>query len=202
MSRHRENKGDIILQAAQEEFLEKGFDGARTVDIAKRAGFTHAMLHYYYNTKEELFEQVVARIFVIFKRSVVDSFLDESTNLRERVRNGIARHFDFIAENPLLPRFLLCELPRHKEFYPMFRNYIIPQLSSMKEYISGEIAKSNPDNSDVSIKLFHYFFDIISMNVASVMTAPIIEGISDIDPQQFISDRKEHILSMLDNIPL
>ena len=53
------NSQDRILKAAEEEFLMKGFAGARTTEIAKQAGVTHAMLHYYFNTKEQLFEQVM-----------------------------------------------------------------------------------------------------------------------------------------------
>ncbi|MBP7180930.1 MAG: TetR/AcrR family transcriptional regulator, partial [Dysgonomonadaceae bacterium] len=44
-----------ILEAAEAEFLEKGFGNAKIVSIAKRAGISHTMLHYYYSTKEELF---------------------------------------------------------------------------------------------------------------------------------------------------
>ena len=49
-----------ILQAAEKEFFEKGYAGARTVSIAEAAGVTHAMLHYYFRTKDKLFEQIVA----------------------------------------------------------------------------------------------------------------------------------------------
>ena len=47
-----------ILQAAEEEFLQKGLEGARTTTIAERAGVTHAMLHYYFRTKGMLFERI------------------------------------------------------------------------------------------------------------------------------------------------
>ena len=42
------NKEEEILKAAEAEFLEKGFAASRTVEIARRAGVTHAMLHYYF----------------------------------------------------------------------------------------------------------------------------------------------------------
>ena len=48
-----------ILQAAEEEFLLKGLEGARTTAIAERAGVTHAMLHYYFRTKNMLFERII-----------------------------------------------------------------------------------------------------------------------------------------------
>lgn len=44
-----------ILQAAEHEFLTKGYAGARTTSIAEAAGVTHAMFHYYFRTKDKLF---------------------------------------------------------------------------------------------------------------------------------------------------
>jgi len=42
------------LSAAQLEFAEKGFDGARMHSIALRAGVNKALLHYYFHSKEML----------------------------------------------------------------------------------------------------------------------------------------------------
>src|SRR5262245_26835300 len=51
-----------ILAAAEEEFAAAGYDGARTVAIARRAGVTHAMLHYYFDTKAALHRAVLERV--------------------------------------------------------------------------------------------------------------------------------------------
>jgi TetR/AcrR family transcriptional regulator len=48
-----------ILDAAEDEFAEHGFHGSRMVAIAKRAGVTHGLLHYYFDSKDHLYEQVV-----------------------------------------------------------------------------------------------------------------------------------------------
>ena len=53
------NKEQEILEAAEREFIAKGFAGARTTSIAEAAGVTHAMLHYYFRTKEQLFERIL-----------------------------------------------------------------------------------------------------------------------------------------------
>jgi AcrR family transcriptional regulator len=49
------NTEQIILEAAEAEFLEKGYDSAKTVAIAKRAGVSHSTLHYYFRTKNNCF---------------------------------------------------------------------------------------------------------------------------------------------------
>jgi AcrR family transcriptional regulator len=56
-----QNTEQQILKYAELEFLEKGYDGARTTSIAKAAGVTHAMLHYYFRTKELLFERIIEK---------------------------------------------------------------------------------------------------------------------------------------------
>ena len=55
------NTEQAILKAAEEEFLKKGYALSKTTDIAKQAGVTHAMLHYYFRTKENLFEKVFSQ---------------------------------------------------------------------------------------------------------------------------------------------
>src|SRR5215470_10227799 len=51
-----------ILAAAEAEFAATGYDGSRTVTIARRAGLTHAMLHYYFDTKAALYRAVLDRV--------------------------------------------------------------------------------------------------------------------------------------------
>ena len=58
-----EKAKELILYAAKVEFAEKGFDGARMGSIAKRAGAPQSLIHYYYNSKEELYNQVLHRLF-------------------------------------------------------------------------------------------------------------------------------------------
>ena len=52
-------KEQEILSAASEEFFEKGYDGTSTAVIAQKAGVTHAMVNYYFRTKEQLFLRIL-----------------------------------------------------------------------------------------------------------------------------------------------
>ena len=51
-------KEQEILNAAEEEFFRNGYDATSTAVIAKRAGVTHAMVNYYFRSKEEILEYV------------------------------------------------------------------------------------------------------------------------------------------------
>ena len=52
MGKHKDSKREEVLIAAEEVFLKKGLEGARTAEIARKAGVTHAVLHYWFNTKD------------------------------------------------------------------------------------------------------------------------------------------------------
>jgi TetR/AcrR family transcriptional regulator len=47
-----------IFEAATNVFEEKGLAGARMQDISDRAGINKSLLHYYFRTKEKLFNAV------------------------------------------------------------------------------------------------------------------------------------------------
>lgn len=48
-----------LLQAAFDVIAERGFEGLRTREVARRAGVTVAMVHYYYRTKGTLIRELV-----------------------------------------------------------------------------------------------------------------------------------------------
>ena len=108
--RHTDNKEADILHAAEREFLSKGYAGARTTAIAEAAGVTHAMLHYYFRTKEQLFKRILDEKLRLMGQSVLAAFGQPELPLMARIKDGIERHFDFIAANPELPLFIVNEI--------------------------------------------------------------------------------------------
>ena len=103
-----------IFEAATEVFVEKGMDGARMQDIANQAGINKALLHYYYRTKEKLFNAV----FEMIARKIFKKFapvFDENLSLEEKIRFFFREHITFLQENPRLPGFILNEVNRHPE---------------------------------------------------------------------------------------
>ena len=55
----KESTEDIILEAARRQFVQNGYAATRTEEIAQEAGVTKAMVHYYFRTKEKLFDEIV-----------------------------------------------------------------------------------------------------------------------------------------------
>ena len=68
-----------ILEAAEYEFTTKGFAATKTTQIAKKAGVTHAMLHYYFGTKEKLFNRVFEEKIGLLIKSIAVLIGDKNT---------------------------------------------------------------------------------------------------------------------------
>jgi TetR/AcrR family transcriptional regulator len=86
-----------IFEAATEVFLDKGMDGARMQDIANHAGINKSLLHYYYRTKDHLFnavfEMIAGKMFSKFS-----PVLDENLTLEEKIRFFLREHITFCSK--------------------------------------------------------------------------------------------------------
>jgi len=103
-----------IFEAATDVFLEKGLDGSRMQDIATHAGINKSLLHYYYRTKDQLFNSV----FEMIARKMLKKFapvFDTNLTLEDKIRFFFREHITFLQENPRLPGFILNEINRNPE---------------------------------------------------------------------------------------
>jgi AcrR family transcriptional regulator len=174
MSSGEKNKEQAILEAAEKEFLEKGFDAAKTTKICLLAGVTHAMLHYYYRTKENLFNMVFDRKINLMKESLHPLFYNPDLPLLERIKIGMEKHFDLVAANPDLPRFVMNELivkPKRRE---MFEKKISNTAKQLIEQLQFEIDKEVERGTIQPIKAITLLLDIISLNIFVFAALPVL----------------------------
>ena len=68
-----------ILNAAKKVFQKKGMDGARMQEIADEAGINKALLHYYYRSKQQLFEAVFKFAFNLLAPQLNQILNDDSS---------------------------------------------------------------------------------------------------------------------------
>lgn len=181
MAKQRNDQQDkdtegLILQAAEREFMSKGFLGARTTSIAEAAGVTHAMFHYYFRTKEKLFERIITEKIAMLKEAVVGSITDINAPLSEVLRNVINRHLDFVAANPDLPRFLVGEIfnnpVRSASFLESLRRIAPSFISVLQDKINSEANDGICRRVDANMLML----DIVSLNVFPYMAAPAVNA--------------------------
>ncbi len=175
MTEQSRNKEEAILEAAEREFIAKGFDGARTTSIAEAAGVTHAMLHYYFRTKENIFNRILDEKMRLMSRSVLMAFGEAGLPLIERLRKGIENHFDFVVENPGLPRFIVNEVMSRPERHEAFKRRIGYLLGAVVEGLQHELDEAADRGETERIDVRMLMLDIVSLNIFSFIAMPIIE---------------------------
>ena len=171
-----QSKEQQILEAAEREFLKKGYDGARTTSIAKAAGVTHAMLHYYFRTKEQLFERFIDKKMSEVVPLLTHLFGNSDLPLVERIEKTISVHFDFVATNPDLPRFLINEILPYKErcdlFYSKVANFLY-LFNNLQREVNEAAARGEVEQFNVLL----LFQSILSLNIFPSLMANMIENL-------------------------
>lgn len=191
---HQQDTEQLILKAAEREFLSKGFSGARTTSIAEAAGVTHAMLHYYFRTKAKLFDRVLDEKIKLLKTALINSAVDDSAPIEEIIRNIIESHLDFISANPELPRFLIEEIyddsNRSKIFTKQIERFAPLMMDSLQMKIDEAVAEGKCRKVDARMLML----DIVSLNVFSYIAAPVVRvalGNIMTDDEVFLRARKK-----------
>lgn len=184
----------LILQAAEREFMTKGFLGARTTAIAEAAGVTHAMLHYYFRTKEKLFDRIISEKVDLLKRAMAGAIGDINAPLSTIIRNVVNNHMDFIAANPELPHFLIGEIfsnPQRSEvFLQKLREFTPPLLALIQSKIDAAAEQGLCRKVDAK----NLMLDIVSLNIFPYVASPAVNAALDncmVDAKAFLEKRKK-----------
>ncbi len=108
----RQSTKERILQAAQEVFAERGFDGASTREIASRAEVNISSLHYHWDSKETLYRGIFAHIYHHLVTLVQDEITrpESPEQAREMIERTMGLIFDAFADDPTIPKLLLRRL--------------------------------------------------------------------------------------------
>lgn len=191
-------KKDAILQAAEEVFIQKGYDGARMVEIANRAGVGHPLLHYHFSNKEMLFHQVVQRKFCILSQTLWGSLEEKELEIRDYIATMVSRHFDFVHQHGDYIRFIIKELDMYPELFTENRALVLEQFKKTSDKLQDLLDKAAANGEICSVKAENLLIDILSLNVFSTCTKTLIKSFKeDMDEKSFIENRKAENIKMI-----
>lgn len=199
----KNNTEQLILEAAEQEFFAKGFGGARTAVIAEKAGVTHAMLHYYFRKKEYLFERIVAKNISLLAQTITAAMGNSDLPIVERLKSGVAAHFDLIAANPQLPRFFLNEvLSRPEHYHIMYERIkeVSEKLATLQKDVDEASGRGEIEQVDIRMLLI----SLLSLNVFPFIAYAFIEPVSNellggmmADREKYLAMRKAENIEMI-----
>ena len=109
---HNGNLEERIIEVARQLFIENGFEETSMSDIAIRVGIKRPVLHYYFRTKNKIFQAVLGQIIQPLIPKVHDVLADSGRPLEERVSGLVDAYYQLFSENPSLPLFVMREVKR------------------------------------------------------------------------------------------
>lgn len=198
-----QNIEERILWVAERLFLEKGFSGTSTTEIAKAVGCNQTLIHYYFRTKEKLFWDVFTP-----KMDHILDYLDapfqETGDFFEKVRNVIDFYFSILELDSRLAPFIVNELIMHPSRWAHFRDRFLRDerrsgaFKKFEKAVADEIAKGTIRE----IQAIDLLMDIMSLTVSSFIVAPrgyaLNECGSD-ERNKYLQHRKADVIGLVVN---
>lgn len=199
------NTEQLIYEAARKVFMQKGLAGARMQEIADEAGINKSLLHYYFRSKDKLFEGIFADVVMRIASGLGQAF-EEDTDVMGRIHAMVDLYVDALFENRYLPLFVMNEMSQHPEkFSQMFSQHIIVHMKKFMVQIMAEVqqGKINPINP------MHLLLNILSLIIFPFAMSPIITQITEkaaqegtlpkMDIVSFLHERKKVIYEFVEN---
>ena len=167
-----------ILRAAERLFLDKGFALTSTTEIAREAGCNQALVHYYFRTKENLFEKI----------------------FEEKLRRKIEAHFEILKKNPKIPFLVINEITTNPERIASLRDSIgelpLSVYATFEQDLQKEIAQGRVRETNA----LDLMFSALSLNLATFLVRPVLQnilGLTDEAMDGFLEHRKEENVKII-----
>lgn len=188
----------LILDSAKRIFERKGMEGARMQEIANEANINKALLHYYFRSKQLLFEAVFKNAFLLLAPTL-NNILNSEVSLFEKIRAFSNNYISFIIKHPYLPNFIIQELNRN----PHFLNQIIekkhfPSIEKFKNQVELCVTDGTIKPTDSS----QLFINLVSLNMLPFLAAPLLKSfltVNNSDYQQLLENRKTEVADFIIN---
>lgn len=195
----KNNMEEQILLVAKELFMQYGYEGVSTTQVAKAVGCNQALLHYYYRTKQNLFKIICQQEIQKMLKILVD-IPQEDISFEDFIEKIIEAQIGFLKNNPDAPFFIIGELRHNSEVLKMMREL----FSEFGKEIVGKIRlfvqmkQSKGELNDVSVE--DLLIDIVSLDVMSFVGQVLFTQILEMDSQTqevFLERRKTHIKKLI-----
>ncbi len=181
-----------ILQAAKNIFLRKGMTGTRMQEIANEAGINKALLHYYFRSKQLLFEAVFMQAFKLMAPKL-NTILNSPISLEKKIRDFSNNYISFVIKHPYLPNFIMQELNNNPDF--------VDKLSSKEyfphlDYFKDQVQSAVKNGEIIDIKTEQLFINLIALSVFPFIGKPLLKGITQMDENSYVQlmeNRKKEV---------
>jgi len=189
-----------ILAAAYSIFLQKGKAGTRMQEIADEAGVNKALIHYYFRSKDNIYNAVLKQAVEKLILPIVQH-LDFSLSFKEIIKEFIFKHINTIKDNKRIFRFFFSEVwMNSKEVMDIFQNALNIQNKPLYMVFSERMKKAIADKEIREIDPFQLMLNILSLNIFFFIISPMyfmIAGLSIEEREKAQRERAEEVFSFV-----
>jgi AcrR family transcriptional regulator len=171
-----------ILFAAREVFFQKGFSGARMQDIADEAGINKALLHYYFRSKEKLFETIFREAFNKLIPQITEAFTSDRS-FYDKIRAFADAYVSMAIENPFIPMFVLNAMHTDPQNFQKLFGGISKKVPLT--LIKKEIKKAVDKGIIRPIEPFQLIMNMLSLSLFPFIARPMFQMVTKISDANF-----------------
>jgi AcrR family transcriptional regulator len=182
------------LESADELFAEVGFDATTTRQIAARAGVNKALIHYHYESKDQLLERLLARYYDELS-AVLAGALAADGDLRARFGALLDAYLDFLVEHQNFSRIVQREASGGRHM-GLIQERMAPLFAMAIDAIDGRYPAAGDAGLDAADLLTSFY----GMVVSSFAYRGVLAHLLDDDPlgAELVERRRRHLHAMLD----
>lgn len=186
----------LIKIAAKKVFLKRGFAGTRLKEIADEAKIGRTALHYYFNSKENLFAEVLKDFFSAIS-SRISSFHELEVSVIEKMKQFLNNYIETAILTPEIDLFLLNESNQNPEMIlraseSTHQDIHTHLFSAIEEACNRGELKGDPRQ---------IFITLLSMSMfpfAGMAALKAMMNFSDEDYIALMRERKEYLLRFVE----
>jgi len=193
-----------IQEIAEKLFLEKGFASTSTTEIAREVGCNQALIHYYFRTKENLFNVIFEKKFREFFQHIFELENLEQLPFNEKLKHIIESHFDMVRKNPRVPLLIVNEFGRNPEMVAALKEKLKDVVAGLFKTLNEDLETEIAAGRIRQLILIDLIFSVISINISLFLLLPVAAEIMGMDEKQkeFVLNRRreEHVKLILNSL--
>ncbi len=206
MTSKDKNTEEIIKEAARNVFQREGFSGARMQTIADEAGMNKMMLHYYFRSKQHLFDVIFEEDYTNLMAPLAVILRNPELHVEEQIIRFVRDYHETMIEHPRLPLFLIHEFAKNPHKILEMAQKAIP-VSKKEEPAHPRLSATTfMDQIKEGKARGHYNKDVdarqLAVSMLGMCTHAFISRISvqtayELSDEQylkFLEERKEHVI--------
>ena len=185
-----------IIEAAKATFLKKGYKDTNMADIAAEVGLTRPAMHYYFRTKERLFQAVFGDILMSFIPQIKVS-LSADIPLELKISQIVETYMSVLEDSPMLPVFIVQEINRDIDniISIALDNNLVELGQSVVNVLNREMKEGRIRKMPL-IELGYTFYGLMMVPFLARPAGQMIFGRDSYSPE-FLQEWKENVIRQM-----